>query len=137
MKNGMLFLLLALPAQVLADDFTYQYLVLTDSKGKHVSVATSGLSMTVDDGSLVLANDEGTVTLSLATLTMMEFSETKVSDVTTGVSALPAAGAAIEVFDLRGVSKGTFSTVSQMRGSLPPGIYVVRHNGQSKKITLK
>lgn len=137
MKNGMIICLLAISAQTLADDFTYKYLVMTDSDGKHTSVATSGLTLTIDNGNLVLVNEEGTTSLSLASLATMEFSEEKISDTTTAIGSLPAISTAVEVYNLQGVSQGTFDSISQARSTLPKGIYIVKQNGQTRKITLK
>ncbi|MBQ9355716.1 MAG: hypothetical protein IJT98_00265 [Prevotella sp.] len=137
MKNGMIICLLALSAQALAGDFTYKYLVMTDSGGNHTSLATSGLTMRIENGNLVIVSNEGTTTLSLASLAKMEFSETKVGNTTTAIGMLPVGSADVEVFNLQGVGMGTFSSMSQARATLPAGIYIVKQNGQTRKITLK
>lgn len=60
----------------MADDFTYPFLVLVDSEGSQTTVSVNELEITFSDGQLVAKNSDGTTSIALATLAMMQFTET-------------------------------------------------------------
>ena len=64
------------PSALLADDYTYPYLIFTDAAGAQTTVSVASLEITFADGQLVATNGDGTTTLTLADLASMAFSET-------------------------------------------------------------
>ncbi|MCR4994222.1 MAG: Ig-like domain-containing protein [Bacteroidales bacterium] len=60
----------------MADDYTYPYLVFTDSDGDETTVSVDDLEITFSDGQLVATNGDGSITLTLSTLASMAFSTT-------------------------------------------------------------
>jgi hypothetical protein len=136
MKKWTLTLLAAAALEAQAGDYTYKYLVLTDAQGNTTSVSTDGLTLRVPDGNLVATNSLGTATFALSQLASMAFSESATSAVT-AINALPGNDAPIEAFTTGGVSMGTFGSMSQLRATLSKGVYIVKQNGTTKKITVK
>ena len=130
-----LFLLLVFGAVcVKAGDFTYNYLVMADNEGQRTPLNVNGLELKFSDGMLMAVNADGTYTFQLASLASMYFSET-----TTSITEADKANShsSFEVFTLSGLCRGSFADMSDIKGSLPAGIYVVRQNGKTTKIALK
>ena len=115
-----------------ADD--YPYLTFETQDGNTQSVAVSGLTLTIADGNLVAANGTQTLTLALSDLTKMYFASeaTSIDELT---SKLPTDGVA-EVFTLAGVSLGQHS-LNALRSTLNAGVYIIKVNGQTLKVTVK
>lgn len=64
------------PSALLADDYTYPYLIFTDAAGSQTTLSVASLEITFVDGQLVATNGDGTTTLTLADLASMQFSAT-------------------------------------------------------------
>lgn len=64
------------PSTLLADDYTYPYLIFTDAAGAQTTLSVASLEITFADGQLVATNGDGTTTLTLADLASMAFSAT-------------------------------------------------------------
>lgn len=64
------------PSALLADDYTYPYLIITDAAGAQTTLSVASLEITFADGQLVATNGDGTTTLALADLASMAFSAT-------------------------------------------------------------
>ena len=91
------------------------------------------------NGYLVASNDgETTATFELASLVSMAFADTATSVVTAIDGTLGTAQEGeVEAYNLSGVRLSTFSSMSQLKSALGRGIYIVKQNGTTKKITLK
>ena len=137
MKKWTITILAAMAIEAQAGDFVYKDLVFTDTQGNTTSIATKGLKLTVADGSLVAVNSDGTTTFTLSQLATMAFSETAMNP-TTAIEALPALpSSSIEAYSLKGERLGTFDNMTQLKNTLVKGIYIVKQNGTTKKITIK
>ena len=128
--------LMVLP--VVASDYVYKYLVLTTTGGEQTTVATENLRITFADGKLVASNDDGSMEVTLASLSKMFFSEKGTES--TGVSTVDSRvsdNAACEVYALSGLHMGSYQSLSEARSRLAHGIYVVKQSGKNIKITVK
>lgn len=133
---------------------SYDYLVLRKSSGEQQSLSAMGLKITFRDGRLVAQPAEGeAVTVDLADMAAMHFSTEAVTAIRgiaaqSGVSvqgrsivlALPAngratvatpAGVAVAQFCAQGRG-GQYAT-----GQLPRGIYIVKTNSATTKISVR
>lgn len=139
MKKWIAIIVATIAMQAQADDFTYKYLVMTDASGTETALSAEGLKLSVANGYLVASNDgETTATFELASLVSMAFAETATSVVTAIDGTLGTAQEGeVEAYNLSGVRLGTFSSMSQLKSALGRGIYIVKQNGTTKKITLK
>ena len=137
-KMKILFVMALFASQVCAADYTYKYLVFTGSDGTETRVSTDGLTLNVEeDGTLVAKNTAGTTTLTLASLMKMKFSsDDTTTPVEQAVNSVTKDGI-VEVYDLSGIYKGTFSSMSAMKNSLGRGIYVIKQNGKNTKMIVK
>ena len=137
MKKWTISLLAAMAIEAQAGDYVYRYLVVTDVQGNSTSVVTNGLRFTISDGNLVAVNNEGNFTFTLGQLASMTFSETA-TNTTTAVDALPVTQATtIEAYSLGGARIGCFNSMSQLKNTLAKGVYIVKQNGTTKKVTIK
>lgn len=76
-KNLLLIMLLTAHwSAAMADDYTYPYLVFVNGEGAQTTVSVNELEITFSNGQLVAKNSDGTTSVDLATLTMMQFTET-------------------------------------------------------------
>ena len=139
MKKWIAIILTTIAMQAQADDFTYKYLVMTDASGTETALSAEGLKLCVANGYLVASNDgETTATFELASLVSMTFTEEASSVVTAIDSTLGTAQEGeVEAYNLSGVRLGTFGSMNQLKSALGRGIYIVKQNGTTKKITLK
>lgn len=119
-----------------ADD--YPYLTFRTSNGEEVSVATSSLVITFENGNMVATTDGTPLTISLADLSKMFFSAdaTGIDEVTTK-DGLENADEPVEVFTLTGISVGKYENLNQAKSTLQKGIYVVKGSSQTLKIAVK
>lgn len=136
MKKWTFTLLAAIALQTQAADFTYRYLVVTDAQGNSTSLAAEGLRLTVSNGKLVATNADGTATFTLAQLSSMVFSESDPSTVT-AIDVMPGSTTPIEAYTVGGMHLGTFASMSQLRSAVGQGVYIIKQNGTTKKITVK
>jgi hypothetical protein len=123
MRKFLLFIMAMVGAlTVQADD--YSYLTFETADGTKTSVSSTGLTMTIQDGKLIV----GSVELALVDLNKMYFS---VSDETTGIEevSIVTLDDATAIYDLQGrkVSK------EQMRH----GVYVIKTKNGTRKVNVK
>ncbi len=148
MKKLIVFILAATTLQAWADDYAYQYLVLTDVQGNQTAMSTDGLKMTIDNVTLTITNNEGAAkTFYLVSLASMQFSETA-DNTTTAIETLPTNSdkqGNLEVYNLSGIQIATFDNVSLsqdrvsslLKNTLGKGVYIVKQNGTTKKVTVR
>lgn len=134
-KSILLFMFLSLASWMHADDYTYNYLVMTNGQGSQTAIAVEGLEITFSDGSLVATNADGTTTLSLTDLAMMEFSET--AEVSTGIDEMNVSAQPVVVYSLSGVQMGSFANVREAQQRLQQGVYVAKQEGKTAKFCVK
>lgn len=118
-----------------ADDYTYPYLVFTNSQGQQTAIAVDGLEIKISDGNLLATNAEGTTTLSLADLASMQFTET--ADTSTGIDELDTAELPVTVYSLSGIEVGTFDNLKMAQQRLQQGVYIVKQNGKTAKFCVR
>jgi hypothetical protein len=86
----------------------------------------------VNGTSLVVTNGDGTQTFTLSDLSKMYFSQTA------GINDIrDDNGQAVEVFHLSGQRVGSFIDLRSARQQLEKGIYIVKSNGQTSKISIQ
>ncbi len=126
-KLLILALLAALAMGTKAADYTYLVFTLTDGTSK--SITANNLNITFADGNLTATSGSESVTIALTTLSKMEFS----NDNTTGIDTIEAnvtLDEATEIYDINGRRMPSATTLSR-------GIYIIKSNGKTSKITVK
>lgn len=120
-KIILLALLITCTFPALADD--YPYLTFETSDGTKTSVSSASLTITIADGKLKV----GSQSFELSDLSKMYFSAT---DVTNGIEELLISlDDTAEIYDLQGRKV----TRDQMRR----GVYVIKTNSGTRKVTVK
>lgn len=110
---------------------TYPYLSFQTADGSIQSFATESLTMTYKDGQLTVTTPDGAQTLDAAQLTRMFFA-TEAS----GIENVPlSADGKTDVYTTAGMHIGTFATPAEARKAMQGGIYVIRQNGKTLKMT--
>lgn len=112
--------------------YDYPYLVFQTTDGNATSVEVSDLTISVNGTSLVVTNGDGTQTFTLSDLSKMYFSQTAGID-----DIRDDNGQAVEVFHLSGQRVGSFIDLRSARQQLEKGIYIVKSNGQTSKISIQ
>lgn len=115
---------------------TYSYLTFQKADSSCVAVALESLSMTFANGKLIATNGADTYELSVVDLSRMFFSNTT----PTGIADLAAdlaANTQVEVYALTGASLGAFANLRDFEQGAPKGVYVVRTNGRTLKLSVK
>lgn len=125
---------MALMLAMSASAETYPYLSFQTVDGSVVSLKSSNLNLTIEDGKLVVQNDEGSNKFVLTDLARMFFSqstETAITNLNTDVNST------LQVYTTSGVFLGGFDSERSLRRSVPSGIYVVKTNGRTLKMAVK
>lgn len=118
---------LLLSGTLAAQAADYQYLTIEKNDGTAHSLTAMGLSITYTDTQLTATNGSETATFTLSEVSRMYFSNTKEA---TGIETTVAEnGNSAEVYDLNGRRVTT--------GNLQKGVYIVKENGKTRKITVK
>jgi hypothetical protein len=131
-KLLLLFAMLALAStNIFAGD--YDYLTVQKTDGSQVSFTSTGLTITFSGGNLVATQNGTSTNLTLTDLSKMFFasSPTGIENVET-----TAATKAI-VYSIDGVKIGTFDNAATLGSQLKKGVYIVKANGKTTKITVK
>jgi len=108
----------------------YNSLVFTLTDGTTQSITATGLNITCAEGTLTVTDGTNSLSLPLASLTKMEFSEAEA----TGISDIrlddlrPADG--ITIYDLNGRQM-------QRGRKLPQGTYIMKTNGTTIKVQVR
>jgi hypothetical protein len=114
----------------------YKYLLLTASDNTESTIdVTNDVTITFADGKLMATSGGATVaTLPLSNLSKMAF-----TNETSGIESISfsnSPNATCEVYNLKGMSMGTYTTVTAAQ-QLPAGVYIFKQNGASKKVVIK
>ena len=126
-KTIILTLLCALCMGAQAADYNYLVFTLTDGTTK--SITASNLNITFADGKLEAISGNDGVSIDLSVLAKMEFS----NDNTTGIDSIENGTLKIEnaeVYDMNGRRMPSNTTLSR-------GIYIIKSNGKTTKVTIK
>ncbi len=117
-----------------ADDFGYLTFQTTD--GTKVSMASTSLVITFENGNMIVSNGIENQTFALSDFSKMYFSDEAESS---GIdeTTLSEDNEAVEVFTLTGISLGSFDNLKQAQTTLQHGIYVVKSQRQTFKIAVK
>ena len=128
MKRLFLGLLLALVSlSVQADDF--RYMAFQTNDGTIRTITAEGLQLTFDDGKLTATSGDEQVVISLSELSKMYFTDTPVGIEAPVLSQNELDDNAV-VYNLQGMCVGRLQ-------AQPKGIYIVKVNGQRRKVILK
>ena len=118
-----------------AKAYEYPYLVFLNTEGTATTLSVESLSITINDGKLVVTNTDGTQTFSLSDLSKMFF--TKTTDLT-GVNDINTDGMEeVEVFTIGGVKLGKYENIALAKASLKSGLYVIKSSQKTYKIAIK
>lgn len=136
MKKITLLLLacMAFAGTTLADDYNYVTIQKTD--GTEQSFAANGLVLTFQGANMTARENGKSTTFSLADLNKMFFSDTAtgITDVTKRADNNDGL---VKVYTLSGAAVGTFTSADRALSTLKKGVYVVRQNGEAKKVAVK
>jgi len=134
MKKTILMLLFAMPLTQ-ASAYDYNYLNLQATDGTVTSIDVASLKLTVSDGKLLAVNSSTNQEFTLSELSKMYFSSEASA---TGINELSTSdGDYAEVYTLAGLSKGKFTSVSEAKENLPAGIYIIKSQNKTYKVTVK
>ena len=116
-----------------AHAYDYPYLTVQTTDGTTKSVSVESLVLTFQNGQLVATNGDGSQSFALSSLSKMFFSTT------TNAIERPAATASgtVEVYSLSGIALGRYESMTQAKNALKQGIYLMKQNGQTKKVAIK
>ena len=132
MKKLIFSMMLGVAAVMTANAQDYNYLTVQKSDGTKVSFLSWSTNITFSGGNMIVTEDGFTKTFALNDLSKMYFGNDGVNAIqTVADSARPMAGDG-EVFDLQGRR-----VAAQRHDKLPKGVYIVKKEGKSVKITVK
>lgn len=131
MKKIFLTLVVAVATVMTANASGYEYLTIQKSDGTMISLASSGLTITFENGNLIATQDGETTTLELNSLSKMFFAET--TDIQMPSNALETG----DVFDLQGRRVASKMQLKNFQNQLPKGIYIVKNGQKTVKVTIK
>lgn len=83
----------------------------------------------------MVTNGTESGTYSLDNLNRMFFSNDK--DVANAIQAITADTAAMRIYTTSGVFVGEYRDTSSLSGMLPQGIYIIKQNGKTRKISVR
>lgn len=103
----------------------YEYLVLEKADGTKTYVSATDLKMTFEDGNLIIAGGESTI--SVSELTYMAFTNDYEETSISGVSTDSQSGSA------------DYYTISGVKVLQPsaPGVYIIKKDGKTRKIVVR
>ena len=111
----------------------YDYLTVQKTDGSQVSFTSAGLTITFSGGNLVATQNGTSTSLTLTDLSKMFFSSSPTGienvETTTKVKAT--------VYSIDGVKIGTFDNAAILGSQLKKGVYIVKANGKTSKITVR
>ena len=120
-------LLAALSLAVHADD--YRYMAFQTNDGAVRTITVEGLQMTYEDAKLIATTDNEQLVINLSELSKMYFTDTA-AGIDTPLESQDAVDPNTVVYNLQGMCVGRLQ-------AQPKGIYIVKTNGQTRKVTLK
>jgi len=131
MKKSLL-LLTAFLCAGMAQAVDYPYLVFFNTAGTATVFSITDWSATVSGTSLQVTNKDGSLSLTLADLESMQF-----SDNASAIENVLDADAPVSVFALTGTALGVFDNMKQAAEVLGAGSYVVSNGKNAQTIVVK
>lgn len=133
-RTAFLTMMMAGTLAALAD--SYAYLTIEKTDGTSQSLTAVGLSISYTGSSLIATNGTESTTLALTDISRMYFSNEQTN--TTGINAVSSPTTTTNsqtdgIYNLQGHRVASLS----QRSTLSKGIYIIRENGQTKKIQVK
>ena len=132
MKKILLSFLLLLGAATISKAQTYPYLSVQTTEGEVQTLSVDGLTMSVADGQMTFANGETSVSVALSSLAKMYFASSA-----TGVKELTSTNSPVEVYAVDGHRVGKFASLGVAVSGLRSGVYVVKSNDVTLKISVQ
>ena len=126
--------LAALAVAATASAYDFPYLSFETTGGEVVSVSVENLEMTVADGKLTVIAADGTKEFTVAELSRMFFSSeaTGISEATAEVGSGKK-----KVYTVSGTYVGTYGSAADIKAALGSGLYIVKDNNNTTKITVR
>ena len=111
---------------------TYPYLAVQTTEGDVQTLSVDGLTMSMVDGQMTFANEETSVSVALVSLSKMYFASSA-----TGVKELATSNSPVQVYAADGRYLGKFETLPAAVSGLRSGVYVVKSNDVTLKISVQ
>lgn len=127
-------LMLAASAPALAYD--YPYLTVHTAEGQTVALSVEQLELTIADGKLVAINKQGEQTFELGALDSMYFSAASGGGAV-GIASVNQNSTGVDAYSMSGIHMGHFSSLTEAQSQLRQGVYVMKLEGKTIKMTVK
>lgn len=111
---------------------TYPYLAVQTTEGEVQTLSVDGLTMRVADGQMTFEGEGTSVSVALASLSKMYFASSA-----TGVKELATSNSPVQVYVADGRYLGKFETLPAAVSGLRSGVYVVKSNDVTLKISVQ
>jgi|GEM_PF-590363 hypothetical protein len=135
-KLLLVFLFLSGIMTVSADEFNYLTFARNDGTMKSISI--DNLKLSFAGGNVVAATGDETLTMPLSDLAKMFFAATAAEEgEVDGISELTETSGTVSVYTVSGTFAGSFANASQAHSQLAKGLYVVKTNGRTYKMTVR
>ena len=133
MKRFILSISLSLAAALSVCAGDYDYLVFVKTSSPAQAVTALGTTITFADGNMQVVSNGETTTIPLSEISEMYFSSTS------GISDLNVASddITVGVYTPSGQLVTTFQSIDDVKKQLPRGMYIIRQNGETRKIVVK
>jgi hypothetical protein len=121
---------------VMAQAADYPYLVFVDQSNDTTALSVSGMTLKVNENSLMVTNAEGTVNFTLTDLQFMQFM-TEEGQMAQRLDQVLDANEPIDVYSVLGVKVGHYNSLLEAAGVLVKGSYVITNGKNSQTIVLQ
>lgn len=114
----------------------YSYMLFKSTTGDTHSIAVAGLEITFSQDKLTASNSETSISIPLAQVASMEFS----NEGSAGVGSIAADKGCepVAIYTLTGVKYGEYASVMEAMQNMSAGVYILKYNdGTSIKISKK
>ncbi len=121
---------------VMAQAADYPYLVFVNQSNDTTALSVSGMTLKVNENSLMVTNAEGTVNFTLTDLQFMQFM-TEEGQMAQRLDQVLDANEPIDVYSVLGVKVGHYNSLLEAAGVLVKGSYVITNGKNSQTIVLQ
>lgn len=112
----------------------YPYLSFQKADGTILSVGVEALEMSFSDGKLIVSNSSGNYELNTADLKRMFFADNS----ETSINDTPAVqDNSLQVYSTSGIYMGMYNNQQDFIQKSSKGVYIVKQNGKTFKMTVK
>lgn len=125
--------MLTLLAVTAASADNYSYLAFQTADGSTRSIGVESLEMTFSDGKLIASNGTESLEISVADLSRMFFSSeaTAIKDISLD------ADSPVKVYTVEGVCVGNYDNMASASANMGKGVYIVKGEKTTHKITVR